>query len=95
MANWEELNWKLLEDCEKEMDGKDNQGRRFRDLWDLERSSLQPHPVSEFPAYLERSGHVSKLSLVQVESNRYSVPVRWAHHDCLIRIHPDRIVILC
>lgn len=95
VAHFEELNQKLLEDCEKELDRKDKQGRLFRDLWNSERSSLQILSVSEFPAYREQPGHVNKLSLVQVENNQYSVPVRWAHHDCLIRIHPDKIVILC
>lgn len=40
VANFEELNREILEDCKKEMDGKDNHGRFFRILWDLERSSL-------------------------------------------------------
>ncbi len=90
-----ELNRKLLEDCEKELDRRDKQGRLFLELWESECSSLQTLPVSAFAAYREQSGHANKLSLVQVETNQYSVPVRWAHHDCLIRIYPDKIVIVC
>ena len=93
--NFEELNQKLLKDCDKELDRRDTQGRLYRDLWESERSSLLDLPVSEFAAYREESGHADKRSLVQVENNKYSVPVRWAHHDCLIRIHTDKIVILC
>jgi hypothetical protein len=33
--------------------------------------------------------------LVRIDTVRYSVPVEWAYHPCVVKIYVDKILILC
>lgn len=68
--SWEALNAHLLAWCEGERE-------RRADAWEQERSQLRPLPHHPFDASLLRVAHVSRLSLVRVDHNRYSVPCRY------------------
>jgi hypothetical protein len=52
-------------------------------------------PAEAFPACQERSSIVDKESLVQFDGHRYSVPVRWAYHPCVLKGFVDRVELYC
>jgi transposase len=91
----DELNAKLLQDCLAELDRTDAEGQSYRALWEAEKPCLLPLPAEEFPACQERSSIVDKESLVQFDGHLYSVPVRWAHHPCVLKGFVDRVEIFC
>jgi transposase len=91
----DELNAKLVEDCEAELGRTDRQGRSHRVLWEAEKPCLLPLPSGLFPACQERSSIADKQSLVQFDEHLYSVPVRFAHHPCVLKGFVDRVEILC
>jgi transposase len=65
--SWEALNAHLLRWCEAE------KGKRA-DRWEQERHRLRPVPLHRFRPALLRLASVSRLSLITVERNHYSVP---------------------
>lgn len=52
-------------------------------------------PAQRFQAYVQASTFVDKRSLVQVDTNCYSAPVRWAHHPTLVKLFADHVQIWC
>jgi hypothetical protein len=95
VADLDALNAKLAQDCLAELDRTDRQGQSHRALWEAEKPCLLPLPAEPFAACLERSSIVDKESLVQFDGHRYSTPVRWAHHPCVLRGLVDRVEIYC
>jgi transposase len=66
----EELNAHLLAWCERERE-------RHKEEWRQENTALRPLPAHHFRASLSRPALVGKTSLVRLDHNRYSVPVRY------------------
>ena len=64
-------------------------------LWEAEKPCLLPLPAEPFPACQERSSIVDKELLVQFDEHLYSVPLRWAHHPCVLKGFVDRVEIYC
>jgi hypothetical protein len=60
-----------------------------------ERVYLLPLQSQRFEACRSKSTFVDSYSLVRIDNVRYSVPVQWGHHPCVIRIFVDKIVVLC
>jgi len=89
------LNAKLAQDCLAELDRTDREGQSYRALWEAEKPCLLTLPAEAFPACQERSSIVDKESLVQFDGHRYSVPVRWAYHPCVLKGFVDRVEIYC
>jgi transposase len=91
----DELNAKLLRDCQAELDRTDREGHSHRALWEAEKASLLPLAAEEFPACREHSTIVDKYSLVQFDEHLYSLPVRWAHRPCVVKGFVERVEIFC
>jgi len=89
------LNAKLLGNCLAELDRTDAEGQSYRTLWEKEKPCLLALPAAAFPACQERSSIVDKESLVQFDGHLYSVPVRRAHHPCVLKGFVDRVEIFC
>jgi transposase len=68
--SWEALNAHLLAWCERERD-------RRAAAWVQEQAALRPLPAHPFVVAIPRVAHVSRLSLIRVDQNRYSVPCRY------------------
>ena len=66
-----------------------------RQMLEQERAAMLPLPAEPFDACVQISTFVDGRSLVRVETNRYSAPVRWAHHQALVKLFADRVEIWC
>jgi len=94
VASLEELNTHLLEMCQRELDQPVvREGRIRRELLVEERKRFLPLPAGSFEACRQASTLANKLSLVRFDANDYSVPVAWAHHQCLAKGFVDRVEI--
>jgi len=82
--SWDALNEHLLSRCQKER-------TRLADKWDQERVALRPLPTRPFRAALLRLAPVSRLSLVTVDCNRYSVPCQYVGRTLQVAVYTDRI----
>jgi transposase len=93
-----ELNEHLRSWCEGDLalTGPKPHGDRTRgSLFEDERCRLLPLPAQGFEACVQMSTVIDKRSLVTVETNAYSAPVRWAHHPVLIKRFVDRAALWC
>jgi hypothetical protein len=52
-------------------------------------------PAERFEACIRRSMIIDHYSLVRVDNFRYSAPVRWAHHLCVVKVFMDKVQIYC
>ena len=94
VGDMDELNRKLEQAC------KDDQARHLRGqtgskaqlLLDDQKAFL-PLPTTPFEACYKTSAKANSLSLVRFDRNDYSVPVRWAHHDILVKGYCDQVVL--
>jgi len=55
--------------------------------------NLLPLPAAPFPACRQQPARASSLSLVRFDDNEYSVPVRFAHHELVVKGYVDRVSI--
>jgi transposase len=67
--------------------------RTVREVWDEERSALQPMPDA-FDGFHERVCRVTSTALVHFERNRYSVECAYAGRTVALRAYATRIVIV-
>lgn len=89
---------KLFDDCQNDLNRKGPEvhgGKTIGQLLDEERACLLPLQSQRFKACRHKSTFVDSYALVRVDNVRYSVPVQWGHHPCVIRIFVDKIVVLC
>ena len=88
----DELNEKLEERCREELNrtlrGK---AKAKGQLLEQERSHFIDLPAVPFEACRVRSAAASSLSLVRFECNDYSVPVRYAHYETVVKGYIDRV----
>jgi len=92
------LNQKLLAGCVGDLERPapaPHTGQKRRELFAQERACLRPLPAARFEACVQHATFADKRSLVQTDTNRYSVPVGWAYHPALIKAFADRIEIWC
>jgi transposase len=60
-----------------------------------DRAALLPLPARLYDACEMWGTSVSSQSLVRYRTNDYSVPVRYGHHNVVVRGYVDRVVICC
>lgn len=82
--SWEALNAHLLSWCEKERE-------RLKERWTKDQAGLRPLPEQPFCCALTRLVVVSRLSLVNFDHNRYSVPCRHVGRTLRLAAFTDRI----
>ncbi len=88
----------LFDDCQNDLGRKGPEvhgGKTIGQLLDEESVFLLPLQSQRFEACRSKSTFVDSYSLVRIDNVRYSVPVQWGHHPCVIRIFVDKIVVLC
>ena len=92
--SFRELNELLKQRCLAEA------GRRLRgesgtigELWEQERSNLLPLPAHPFPCCRTVPVRPNRFSMVTFQTNRYSVPVKYASKVLLLRAFVDRVEI--
>lgn len=94
----DQLASKLFDDCQNDLSrrGPEVHGdKTVGQLLNEERAYLLPLQSQRFEACRSKSTFVDSYSLVRIDNVRYSVPVQWGHHPCVIRIFVDKIVVLC
>ena len=65
--------------------------RTVADVWEEEQSQLMSVPAL-FDGFIEHSKRVSSTCLVTFESNRYSVPARFANRPISLQVYADKLV---
>jgi len=88
----EELNRKLEEHCREEL-GRTlrGKGQTKGQLLEEERRHFIGLPTVPFAACRIRATTASSLSLVRFDRNDYSVPVRFAHYEVVVKGYIDRV----
>lgn len=90
----EDLNPTLWEDCYGDLHRKPR-GKHdtIMNLLGEESKHFLPLPDGTFDACRKVSTTANSLSLVRLDCNDYSVPVRWAHHSVVAKGYTDRVEI--
>jgi transposase len=94
----DQLASRLFDECQNDLKRKGpdvHGGKTIGELLEGEKSCLLPLESERFEACRRRSTFADSHSLVRVDTVRYSVPVEWAYHPCVIKIFVDKILILC
>jgi transposase len=84
--SFEELNQYLHERCTEQL--------AKNPRWEAEMKSLKPLPAVPFKCVRYAEAKVNTYSMIQFETNRYSVPVKYIGERVLIRATVDQIEIL-
>ncbi len=89
-----ELNTRLRQQCEEDQQRwlRGQTGTKAQLLAEDQKAFL-PLPPSPFDASRKVSTTANALSLVRLDGNDYSVPVRWAHHPVVAKGYFDRVVL--
>lgn len=98
MSSLGELNDHLLAGCRRDLElpGAKPHGDRTREqLLEEERRCLRALPEPPFEACRQTAARIDKRSLVTVDTNHYSAPVRWAHHPAVVKAFVDRVELWC
>jgi hypothetical protein len=83
---------KLFDDCRNDLQRKGpdvHGGKSVGELLEEERPYLLALQSERFAACVRRSTFVDSHALVHVDTVRYSVPVEWAYHACVIEAFVD------
>ena len=84
------LHQRCTEDRQRQLRGQ--KGTKAQLLVEDQRAFL-PLPAVPFDACRKVLTRASSLSLVRLDGNDYSVPVRWAHHAIVAKGYCDRVVL--
>jgi len=92
LENFDELNEMLLKKCQKENErilpgSKESIGI----MWEKEKEKLLPLPKRPYSCLTYHPVKASSLSYVNFQRNRYSVPVRYAYHNLMLKAFVDRV----
>jgi hypothetical protein len=93
VRNLEELNERLVKMCrdlKRRLRGK---AVTKAELLKEDQAAFFPLPEVAFDACRKQPTRANSLSLVRFDDNDYSVPVRYAHHEILIKGYVDRVVL--
>ena len=95
-ASWDDLNGDLERKCvqrrKRRLRGhKETIGERF----ERDREAFLELPPTPYDACDKRTTRVTSLSLVRYQTNDYSVPTRYGHHEVLVKAYVDEVVICC
>lgn len=94
VASLSELNAHLERWCERDQE-RIYRGERVLERFEGERSHLKPLPAFDYPCCRRTECTVGRYSEVRVGTNRYSVPVAYAHRRVTVLAYPERIEVLC
>ena len=90
----ERLNTELTEACRRDLQRRlRGQAARKEVLLSEDQAAFIPLPPVPFDACRQRSTTTTSLSLARFEDNDYSVPVRYAHSQVVVKGYVDRVVI--
>ncbi len=94
-ASLDELNASLARFCEAQLarmhaTHRESIGDRFA----RERTALRPLPEALPKACVSDYARINKFSEVMIETNRYSVPTRFAYRDAIVEIYDHAVVML-
>lgn len=93
--SFEELNAHLQQKCVEEMKRRvDRQPLTIGEAFEIEHPLLMPLPQGEYPCCVSRPVQANGYSQVTYETNRYSVPTRYAGRSLVLRAFPFRIEVL-
>jgi transposase len=98
VSSMEELNFKLLEGCRKELLRKapvPHTDKTIGDLFEQEKLHLYELGPQNFEACRRISTFPDKQLLVRADTNRYSVPTEHAYQSCQLKIFADKVDIYC
>jgi transposase len=92
----DELNIYLRDWCVNEANRTHvpNKSETVMEMWEKEKNYLSPLPAIRFEACKLLSCKVNKTSLITVETNRYSVPCRFAGQEVWAKIFVDRVIVV-
>jgi transposase len=93
-----ELGPKMMEQCRADLGlpgPRPHQSKTRRELLEEEKRCFHRLPAQAFEACQQVSTFIDKRSLVQWDTNSYSAPVRWAHHQVLIKAFVERVELWC
>ena len=90
----DELNGKLAEMCREDLK-RCLRGKTATkaEMLKEDQSAFLPLPEVAFDACRKQPTRANSLSLVRFDDNDYSVPVRYAHHEILIKGYVERVVL--
>ncbi len=92
VSSLEELNSHLLAACMKDLERQRSRSdKSIKDLLDEDRDYFLALPATPFEACIQQSTFAGKQSLVRFDTNDYSVPVEYAHHQVLVKGFVDRV----
>ncbi|MBI5197071.1 MAG: IS21 family transposase [Nitrospirae bacterium] len=94
VASLSELNRILEQWCQSDQ-GRIYQGERVSDRFETEKTHLKPLPSFDYPCCRREEFSVGSYSEVRVGTNRYSVPVAYAHRRVTVLAYPEKIEVLC
>jgi len=86
VSSFEELNHLLQEKCRELL--------KQNPRWEAEKAALRPLPATAFNCVRHTTAKVNSYSMVQFETNRYSVPVKYVGTRVLIRASIARLEIV-
>jgi len=93
-----ELGPKMMEQCREDLGlpgPRPHHSKTRTELFEEEKRCLLPLSEQPFEACQQISTFIDKRSLIQWETNGYSAPVRWAHHQVLIKAFVEQIELWC
>jgi len=92
----EELNARLVEQCRQDL-SRTLRGQKASKalLPDQDQAAFLPLPQVPFDACLKQRAWACSLSLVRFDTNDYSVPTAYAHHELLVKGYVDRVEVCC
>lgn len=94
VRSWDELNAYLLQQCRAYRTRRHPyQQATVGEVFVQEQQALQSLPQQPFDCCRHVEVQASRLSLVQFETNRYSVPVAYAHEKLVLKAYVDRVEI--
>ena len=94
----DQLAVKLFDDCRNDLQRKGpavHGGKTIGELLEEEKPYMLALQSERFSACVRRSTFVDSHALVHVDTVRYSVPVEWAYHACVIEVFVDQVRIGC
>ena len=90
----EEVNDRLVASCIKYQDRRNDQnGETISHLLQREREVLSALPTERYACCRRHEVKADSLALVRFETNRYSVPVEYAHKRLVLKAYVDQVVI--
>ena len=96
VGDLEEFNGRLIERCREDL-SRTLRGQKAPKaaLLSEDQAAFLPLPQVPLDACRKIPARASSLSLVRFDTNDYSVPTAYAHHDLLVKGYVDRVEVCC